>query len=96
MNPARRKADLRRQREMDARPKVLDRPAPDFGARGARTHDAARQPGAVAAADAAPLPVAGWSARAVAIHEAARAPPPPPPPESSTTASSSMEEAPSL
>ena len=26
----------RRQREMNARPKVLDRPAPDFGARGAR------------------------------------------------------------
>ena len=36
VNPARRKADLRRQREMNARPKVLDRPAPDFGARGTR------------------------------------------------------------
>ena len=93
VNPARRKADLRRQKEMNARPKVLDRPAPDFGARGTRvtTPRGNRAPSPRRTPRRAPSP--GRRAPSPSMRQ--RAPPPPPPPESSTTASSSMEEAPS-
>jgi hypothetical protein len=89
VNPERRRADLRKQRELSARPQVLDRPAPDFGARGHRAPSPRPSP----RGNRAPSP-RRTTRRAPSPSGRARQPIPPPPDLDATPASSSARDAP--
>ena len=103
VSPERRRADLRKQRELSARPQVLDRPAPDFGARGHRASSPRRAPSPRGHRASSPRPSPRGNRapsprrttrRAPSPSGRARQPIPPPPDLDATPAGSSAGDAP--